>query len=376
MKVSSFLGINNIADPARLQLGELTAATNIDVGARGELLHKRGRQLLRAGSASSVFEAPFGVFVLIDNDLLLLDKAGNLLRTVYNTLGYTRVWYVLLPDGRVGFSNGLINGIASATETAPWGVPTPIDAGTGVAGDTQYQITYVRLSDGLEGPPAFGELIDVTQAIIGLPVRAGYSINVYIAPYGEAMYLIGNTTTDTFDPLGRLLGAQYMERPRASPPVGTVMALWKSRVLIAQDNVLWATQPYRVEAVDMTRDFVQLPSLITGLYGTAEGVFVGTTTGLFFLEGAVFETLKLRPLADAPVALGSMIEIDQNYLSEKLRPQSQQTALCLVGGFVTMLSGAGQVVNLTSERYSTAATEVYATFRVRDGVGQYVAVPA
>jgi hypothetical protein len=376
VKLDTFLGINNIADPARLQGGEMTAAENVDIGARGELLHKRGFELLRAGAASSVHVAPFGVFALFGNDLLLLDTQGNVLRPVYDTLGYTRVWYVTLPDGRVGFSNGLINGIASATETSSWGVPTPVDAGTGAAGDTQYQITYVRLTDGLEGPPAFGGLIDLSQAIIGLPALTGYAINIYAAPYGEAMFLLGSTTTDTFDPLGRPLGVQYVERPRSAPPVGTVMAAWRSRVLIAQGNVLWATQPYRFESAGLTQDFVQLPAPITGLFGTAEGIFVGTTSGLYFLEGATLDTLILKQLAGTPVVLGSMIEIDQNYLDEKVRPQSQQCAVCLVGGFVTLLSGNGQAQNLTAERYAADTAEVYAAVRVRDGVGQYVAAPA
>lgn len=376
MKLTQFLGINNVVGPTRLAPGELASAVNVDIGARGELLHKRARTLLSAGAMSSVFEAPFGVFALVGNDLKLFDESGTTLRTVYDTLGYTRVWYVLLPDGRVGFSNGLVNGIASATETTLWGVPTPPDAGTGVAGEVQYQITYVRTSDGLEGPPAFGELIDPTQALIGLPARAGYSINVYIAPYGEAMYLIGNTTTDTFDPFGRSLGVQYMETPRAAPPAGTVMAQWKSRVLIAQDKVLWATQPYRAEAVDMTRDFVQLPAPITGLFGTPEGVFVGTTKGLYFLAGQTFAELRAQLVSAGPVALGSMIEFDAAYLEEKTRPPTERCALCLVSGFVHLLFGAGQVANLTANHYRIEAAEVFASVRVREGVMHYVAAPA
>lgn len=376
MKLSQFLGINNVVGPTRLTAGELASATNVDIGARGELLHKRARTLLSAGVASSVFEAPFGVFALIGNDLKLFSKEGAVLRTVYDTLGYTRVWYVLLPDGRVGFSNGLINGIASAAETMPWGIPTPPDAGTGVVGDTQYQITYVRAADGLEGPPAFGELIDMTQAIIGLPARAGYSINVYAAPYGEAMYLLGSTTTDTFDPSGRSLGVQFVEGPRAAPPAGTVMVQWKSRVLIAQGKVLWATEPYRVESMDMTRDFVQLPADITGLFGTPEGVFVGTTEGLHFLAGQTFAELRAQLIAPGPVALGSMVEFDAAYLQEKARPQTERCALCLVSGLVHLLFGAGQVANLTANRYRTEAAEVFASVRVRKGVMHYVAAPA
>jgi len=37
--------------------------------------------------------------------------------------------------------------------------------------------------------------------------------------------------------------------------------------------------------------------------------------------------------------------------------------------------GGGQAYPLTSERYKTAVTEVSATFRVIDGIPQYIAVP-
>lgn len=140
-------------------------------------------------------------------------EAGVVLRTVYPTFGYTRVWCAKLPDGRVAFSNGLIQGLCTASTTQLWGVPTPVDAGVGIDGGTLYQITYVRDSDRLEGPPLYGNLIDTTQAIIGLPQLAGHSINVYFAPYGDTMFLAGSTSTDTYLHGGGPLGAVRRQRP-------------------------------------------------------------------------------------------------------------------------------------------------------------------
>ncbi len=375
MKISKFLGINNVADSTRLKPGEMTAATDIDIGETENLLSRRGRTLLQAGAAHSPYEAAFGSLVVIDNNLMLLDAAGAVLRMVYDTLGYTRVWYATLPDGRVAFSNGLIQGLITAAETTEWGIPVPADPGEGIPGDTPYLITYVRTSDGREGPPVYGPLIDTTQAIIGLPTLAGYSINVYFAPYGGVTFLAGSTTSDTFLHSGALLGPQFVGTGLAPPPIGTQMATWGARVLIAQGKTLWATRPMQPELCDLTRDFIQFEHEITLVYGADEGVFVGTTDGLFFLKGEVFGDLQLQDVAAGPVALGSLAEFPLRYLAEDARPKNgTDGALCLVDGYVHLLQG-GNATALTAQKYRTSATEVFATVRLRDGVMQYLAAP-
>lgn len=375
--MKTFLGINNIADETRLAEGEFTAATDVDIGSRGNLMSRRGRtRLLTGDDVHSVFHTPFGLLAVVDSDLVLTNEAGVIQRTVYQTLGYTRVWYAKLPDGRVAFSNGLIQGLCTATTTQLWGVPTPVDAGTGIDGDTLYQITYVRDSDGLEGPPLYGNLIDTTQAIIGLPVLAGHTINVYFAPYGETMFLAGTTSTDTYLHGGTPLITQFVGSGLSQPPVGRVLTVWNSRVLVADGNVLWATRPMQPEQTDLTRDFIQMPAPITALYGTGDGLFVGTEDSMYYLSGIVWSEMKAQSIASGFVALGSVAEIPLSYLNEKLRPQNiLQGALCLIDGAVHLVHGAGQIIGLTSSKYRTAAREVYATVRLRNGVMHYLAAP-
>ncbi|MEY5097688.1 MAG: hypothetical protein RJA36_407, partial [Pseudomonadota bacterium] len=86
-----FLGLNNVDDPTRLKPGEMLVASNVDIA--GTLLSRRGREMLKAGGAHSLHESIFGLLAVVDNDLLLLDDDGTELRTVYETIGYTRVWF-------------------------------------------------------------------------------------------------------------------------------------------------------------------------------------------------------------------------------------------------------------------------------------------
>lgn len=369
-----FLGINNVEDPTRVKPGEMLVASNVDIA--GTLLSRRGRALLTAGSAHSLYEAPFGLLAVVDNDLLLLAADGTEVRTVYETIGYTRVWYADLPDGRVAFSNGLISGLCTATETTPWGLPVPPDPGVGIPGDTPYMITYQRSSDGRESAPTFGTVsIDTTQAIIGLPALAGHVINVYLAPYGEAMFLAGSTATDTWTPIGDALGPQFVGGVVDVPPVGTILAAWHGRMLIADGATLWATRPHQPDLCDRTRDFVQLEHPITLLYGTGGGLFVGTTQALHFLAGGDIGTeMQFRTVIRGQATKGSAVEIDTGYLPANLR--SGRGALAIVGGVLTLLTGEGQALPLTAGRYQRELDEVWATTRLRDGTLQYLASPA
>lgn len=377
MNIKAFSGINNVADRTRLTAGELHTALDVDVGSTGNLLSRAGRVRVQTGAAHSPFEAPFGTLVVIDNDLLLLDAAGAVLRLVYDTIGYTRVWYATLPDGRVAFSNGLINGLITADETTAWGVDRPLDAGVGLPGEMPYMVTHVRTSDGFEGPATYGtQNIDPTQAIIGLPVRPGHTLNVYFAPYGDTMYLAGNTVTDSFQHDGAPLTAQHLGGVLDVPPPGTLLYTWNSRVLIADGSVAWATVPMRPELCAKQQDFIQMPADITLFYSSGDGVFIGTTEGMYFLAGQVLSKLKAQSIASGRVTTGSGVEIDLGYLNEKARPSGfQQGMICLLDGAVHLIYGAGQIVALSAGRYHQRANEVYATARLRDGCLQYLATP-
>jgi hypothetical protein len=49
--------------------------------------------------------------------------------------------------------------------------------------------------------------------------------------------------------------------------------------------------------------------------------------------------------------------------------------LCILDGFIQLLSGSGAITPLTVQRYRTSYTEVIATTRIRNGVLQYLAAP-
>jgi hypothetical protein len=375
MKTDAFRGINNVADVRAHKPGEFIAATNVFIGTGNKLMMRPARSLIAAGVATSPFRWNGQLVVLLDSDLVLMSEDGVVQRTLYPSLGYTRVWYVELADGRLAFSNGLIQGLISPDDVAvSWGIQRPVDAGFGVSGNVRYHIAYVRSSDGLEGPPTYGtELIDPSAAIIGLPELAGHTINVYFAPDGGEAFYAGSTATDTFLWGSDQVGPQYIGSGLEAPPVGTQLVLWRSRVLLADGSVLWATKPLQPELCDVTRDFVQMPATITLVYGTDGGIFVGTTQGLYFLAGDTFGALVSRLLLPDPVTLGSLVDVAASEVQDDVRPKGLlRIGLCIVGGTICMLAN-GAVTPLTSQVYKRDVEEVYATTRRCNGHLLYLA---
>lgn len=383
-----FSGINNVLPSHRLKSSELTEATNVDIGMSGELRRRQGYAELLDTCHKNLHQADGFVLATVDGgDLVRMDADGSNRVTLYPSLGASRVWYCNLPDGRVTFSNGLINGITDGATAKGWGVPVPPHAGSAseVAGDLfegdyQWQITYVRNSDGLEGGPAYSNPIPITGGIFlsGLPTLAGYSINVYLSSHngGEAFFA-GNTTTGVFAYTGKnsALTLPCRTGNLYPAPAGTVTAFWRGRVLVAVGNVLWASRTNQWELFDLRRDFKQLSGDIRLIQPVDGGVFVGTSHELAFLSGNEFDKLSYTRVIDGPVVLGSGVTVPGELIRRGQGVGQGVSMICIADGLLVAGHSDGSVERITEGRYETEVTEVAATFRVRDGIPQYLAVP-
>ena len=211
----------------------------------------------------------------------------------------------------------------------------------------------------------------------GLPVRIGHSLQVYLSGKdGEGAYLAGETTTDSFEWGGknsalvlpcRTLGARPF-------PVGTYTGFWRGRVLVAQDNVLWASRANAPHLSDW-RDFKQFPSRITAVQPVDDGVYVGTEKDLVFLSGTTWDQLAFVPTQRGPVVPGSGVTAPGDRVKLGDGSGAGTAMLCIAGGEIVAGFGGGQTASLTGDRYKSTATEVCAAFREVNGVPQYMAVP-
>ena len=386
---TKFSGINNVLPSHRLGDDALTAALNVNIGLTGDLTRRAGYTELLATCHKNLHQADGFVLATVDGgDLVSMDSAGGNRVTLYPSLGTSRVWYCNLPDGRTTFSNGLIKGITDGKTATTWGVPVPESLGalTPVAGelfpgDYQWQLTYVRLSDGLESGPIYSNPTPVPDGgilLTGLPVHDDYKINVYLTSHnGEQAFLAGSTTTGAFSYLGKnsaLVLPCRTDHLRPAP-TGTVTAFWRGRVLIADGPVLWASKTNAWESFDLRRDFKQFSAPITLIQPVDGGVFVGTTQELAFLLGTEFDKLAYTRVLDGPVVLGSGVTV-RGDLVQLGQGVGQGTAMICIAarGLVAGFSDGG-IARMTEGRYATDVTEVAATFRMVNGAPQYLAVP-
>jgi hypothetical protein len=389
----NFTGINNVLPTERLPYDPksgsvaLAEATNVDIGLSGELRRRGGYAQLEETCHKNLWPAEAFMLATCDGDLTAIHQNGDRV-VIYPSLGSSRVWYCNLPDGRTTFSNGLINGITDGQTKTEWGVPVPdgIGAFSEVAGDLapgnyRYALTYIRMSDGRESGPVYSAQAALAQGGIflsGLPGLAGHEIAVYVSgPDGDQVYQAGTTVTGLFAFAGKNsdLVLPCWTDQESPAPVGTITALWRGRTVIAQGPVLYASKANRLEAFDLRRDFKQLQQAITTVTAVDDGIYAGTEDGLYFLGGATWDQLQARKVASGRVVPGSAVAVRGELIKAGDGVGAGSAMICIADGILMAGFNGGGLVRLTEGRYRTDVAEVAATFRVLDGIPQYIAVP-
>ena len=382
----SFSGINNVLPPHRLSGADLLAAENVDIDRTGQITRRHGVTKVSDECHKNLFEAS-GYLLSTRGGRLVATHEGGAEHVVHPAIGPERIWYCQLPDGRVTFSNGLLQGITDGTSSIERSVPAPDSLGAPdtafgslFPGKYRYYLTHVRLSDGAESPAVEAAPVEIVQGALrldGLPKRGGHAVNVYLSTQdGEGAYLAGRAVDSTFEFGGpnaalvtpcRTIGAQ-------PAPVGTFTAYWRGRVLIAVGDVLWACRTYAPHLSDW-RDFKPLGAPITAVLPVDDGIYVGTIKGLIFLGGTNWDGLSFRDTKRGPVVPGSGVAAPGDQIGMGDGKGRGDAVLCIAGGYVVAGFSGGQTVALTDDRYRTDVKEVCATFRVVDEIPQYVAVP-
>lgn len=389
-----FSGINNVLPSHRLNpdpktgITPMAELTNVDVGLDLELRRRAGYSEVLDTCHKNLHQADGFMLATVDGgDLTAMDQDGGNRVLLYPALGAPRVWYCNLPDGRTTFSNGLICGITDGATATGWGVPLPDSLGAPMEisgdlfpGDYQYQLTHVRLSDGLEGGPIYSDQVSIQTggfSLSGIAVRAGYKTHVYLTSHnGDVSYLAGSTTNSMFAYTGTndALTLPCRTGFTSPAPAGTVTAFWRGRVLVAVGNVLYASRTNGWEVFDFRRDFKQFSAAITLVQPVDDGLYVGTTGELAFLSGTEFDKLTYKRVA-GPTVLGSGVAVRGELIQQGEGAGLGAAMVCIAENVLLAGFSDGQVRRLSEGRYTTDVTEVAAAFRMTGRIPQYIAIP-
>lgn len=162
------------------------------------------------------------------------------------------------------------------------------------------------------------------------------------------------------------------------PPTATALAYLNGRIYLAEGTLLWATELYRYQTVDRTKNYLQFEAPITGIFGVSNGVYVGTTEAVYFLSGEFRQMVRTK-LIDAGLVPGSIALVDPKDLGER-DSLGNSTATKAAALFLTHLGvyaglDSGVCYALTQETFLFPSAQSAAVmYRQQDGVGQYVGV--
>lgn len=158
----------------------------------------------------------------------------------------------------------------------------------------------------------------------------------------------------------------------AAPPMADCLTHYNGRIYLAAGTVLWATELFLYNYVDVNKNFLQFEHEITCLSCVGDGIYVGTTEAIYFLSGTF--PLKRDDALPYGAIPGSMISVP----ADLVRPQTSASR-----GAVLFLTDQGLCVgldggichNMTRDRVLFPRAASAATMlRQQDGINQIVSV--
>jgi hypothetical protein len=121
---------------------------------------------------------------------------------------------------------------------------------------------------------------------------------------GHELGYVRNRTSFTWSK-GNYVPPGDTSRQISDPPVGHVLGWFAGRVVIAKENVLFASEPSFYGAFDLHRGVRPVPSRVTMIQGAPGGLWVGTTTQVLFFRGTQWGKLRREVKANYGVLPGS-----------------------------------------------------------------------
>ena len=319
IKFGQFTGLKNTVDRDRLTPQELFAATNIDLDDTGKAHRRRGYRRVVEGNFHSLFNA---------DDL-----------TVYGVKDAQLC--VINPDySTVQLQSGILS--------------DPRSGGFGLA--------YVQVGNEIFFSSAAGDrgIINHAACVVG---PWGDPQDYWLSPVVLPSETLPATT-------GRLLGR---------PPTARFLAYYNGRIYLASGRTVWATELWLYKYVDKTRTFFNFEGEVTLLGTVTDGLYVGTTEGLYFLGGAGFPLKRMRVM-DSPPIPGSMAYIPGELANPPQVGMQADTEMQVAISFMTTRGfcvgqDGGKAYNLTEGKFFfPVAARSAAMFRRQDGMNQYIAV--
>lgn len=323
--ISRWSGLRNTLTPERLAQGELARGQNVDLDDAGQPHRRRGRTLVASGAYHSLFNTFKGTALGVCNGTLGRINPDYTFSGIQDDVGPGPFDYVQVGDV-VYFSSDTYSGQLNLknAQVSTWGM-------------------------------AVGESFDWPTA----PTPAGFWFSPVLDP------------SDTLGPVG---GRMFQ-----APPLASVLGYFHGRIYLGKGKTLWATELHNYNYVDKTKNYKQFDSDITAIGAVGDGLYIGTTAGMWFMSGPTFHEMTISPCVANGVVKNSMLPVPAELINPmaRLRPdipsQTKNAVVCLTSGGIVVGLDGGEAFNLTETTYLLPSAQSAAImFRQQDGMNSLV----
>ena len=361
---AQFSGLRNTVPVDQIGLDDLDVASNIDI-------NDAKRATLRKGHAAAMFAGNF-TSLWANASQMLAVSGPTLVRLLPD---YAVLCTGLIPGldmsytpvaGRVFYSNSVDKGIIQDGRSRTWGLDVPSAhpiasdiGGVLPAGRYQFAVTYLRSDRQESGSLAAGS-IDLASAggvrLDAIPVSTDADVEAKVLYFtkcnGDTLYRVGIITPSTtwFNYMVQSSGTVRLITQHLRPaPAGQIVENFNGgRMLVAQGNVLYYSEPYSLELFDLRKKYT-FESRITLVSALDNGCFLGTENEVVWLDGSVPEKWNFAP----KLAYGAIIGASTQCSRDMILDGQGTKQVAVFGTHYGLCVGfdGGEIINLTQDRW-------------------------
>lgn len=285
-------GIQNRVRAYSVEHDAVRNAVNVDIGVTGHISRRNGyTKVVGLAGTRCGYSCPAGVFFMAGQRLKRLNADNSVsdlggITGEYVAFAYGQDGNIYLSDGEV--TKRITNGVLHE-----WGIRVPsqplangVSGGDFPAGTYLMAFTFID-SDGRESGSSLVSqftLVAAYNAILIKPIpMSGNSdvvaVRIYLSQVNGSQLFHAATVTPgatsyTLSTNDGGSGKSLNTLHQAPMPPGRIIREYRGRMLVADGNVLWISEPYAYDKIRLDTGFVQFAADITLLEPVEGGVFV------------------------------------------------------------------------------------------------------
>lgn len=386
--IKTFKGENNIHSPESTNTAFLKLASNMDLDTTGGLSKREGYRVVDTGKYTSLWasENGLGCYGVKDGNLVKINSDYSS-TIILNNVSEEKISFEEV-QGLIYFTNSSVNGVIENGIVRNWGLdkvntPPILTQGIGSLLSGTYMVAYTYIDQfSRESGTAISSSITVPS---------GSSINLFIpsASYPEAVFArVYCSTTDgtvlyysgisTLNSNYTISSTTNLINPLRtfnldSPVNGHIVKLYKGRMYIAKDNVLYYSEPFQYDLFNLAENFIVFPERIKIVCPVEDGIWIGSDR-LYYLSGDSPDKFRKDNKEYVKVVEGTEVRFSGSYLHIENTPVGYKWIISSNLG-VFILFNQGLVINTTEAFYNIDRADTgSAIFIQNKGMNRYLSI--